>query len=109
MHFFTTSPYTDISSPDSCRRCEDVSSGTKGWIWFSYVWHLAISLIIGIPAWRYLVSHSIDEPLTSSLHQQFDCDNNGVDFDFNPSLDLYQLGRETHRAVFQRDWPRQVT
>ena len=91
-----------LLSLDLYRRCEDVSSGTKGWLrrMVLICLALAISLLIGISAWRYLSSHSIDEPLPSSLHQQFDCDNNGIHFDFNPSLDLCQLDRETHQAVF---------
>ena len=61
---------------------------------------LVIAIMFGTLAWRRHSWNSIDESLTSTLPQQFDCDNNGIYFDFSPFFDLYQLKRETHQAVF---------
>ena len=47
----------------------------------------------------HLYSHPVDDPATSSLAQQIDCDNNGVYTDFSRFFHLYQLDREIHQTV----------
>ena len=91
-----------LSLLDSSRRCKGFISRTKNWIrhMIFMCLALAISIVIGTLAWRYLSLPSIDEPLIPSVPQQFDCNNNGVSFDFSPLLDFHQLDMETHQAVF---------
>ena len=93
-----------LPSLDSSRRYNSVSLRTKIWIRHTVFICLALAISIKIVthAWRYTSSHSIDKPLTPSLPQQFDCNNNGVHFDFSPFLDLYQLDKETHQAAFNK-------
>ena len=91
-----------LSSLDSSRISKGFISKTISWIRLMVLICLALvmAITVGTLTFRRLSWRSIDGSLTSILPQRSDCDNNGVYFDSRPFLNLYQLDRETHQAVF---------